>query len=235
MSVPLNGKVSADLDWNYLQSDIQHFIDKNLMILWKLDLGLFKNLKSPLSNQTQFLSLILSLEHLRDSFWKKFQASTLGVCLYSGSANFALQMNWDEQLEQNYALWCEENRKGESQNSEAYFKSLFARDAAAEYLTLMANRMPDAMQLFLDLEMDLSVPTILEMQLLNRERFDRFHLMIRNAKLPTLSSYQESVIGLCLPSFCLIHPDYYQRLEKVAQDLSIKNSFSPNPRVFSYS
>ena len=86
------------------------------------------------------------MEHFRDLLWKKFKDHTVGVCLYKGTANYSQELIWDDQLTQNYLTWDMAFIKDNCEISETYLKSLFARDAVAEYLTLMANRMPDAMQ-----------------------------------------------------------------------------------------
>ncbi len=227
----LNGKVSADLDWKAEEQAAQNYSDQGLKLLWQLDLGLFNCLKAPLSNQMQFLSLILSLEHFRDTLWKKFKDCTLGVCLYEGSANFAKQIVWDDQLQANFLLWSEKHQfKFEDMQTD--LKSLFARDAVAEYLTLMANRMPDAMQFFIQLEVEPLISLAKEAQLLNRERFERFHLMARGGRLP-MQYNDEAKIGVCLPGCHLIDPKLYQNLEEVFGKLLIeKTLFRIIPEAF---
>lgn len=219
VAIKLDGRVSADLDWKAMDEAAQRYCDKGLKLLWKLDLGFFDRLKSPLSNQSQFLSLTLSLEHFRDALWKKFKDQTLGVCLYDGPADFASQLPWDEHLNNNYLAWGNKALGENFQESKSYFQTLFARDAVAEYLTLMANRMPDALQIFLMLNIDSPIDHMLEAQLVNRERFDRFHLIIKNGRLPAQATYQDAAIGICLPGYHLIAPSFYYRLEEVMNEL----------------
>ena len=187
-------------------------------LFWRLDLALFNRLKAPLSNQTQFLSLILSLEHFRDTLWKKFQDHTLGVCLYEGTANFSAQLRWDDQVQSNYLNWGREALGEKFDEANGNFKMLFARDAVAEYLTLMANRMPDAMQLFAVVDMPSTMTLAMEAQLTHRERFDRLHLIVRNGWLPS-SFNDEAKVGVCLPNYTLIDPGIYQSLEIALEDL----------------
>ncbi len=212
----------------------QKCCEQGLKIFWNLDLGLFNQLKSPLSNQMQFLSLILSLEHFRDTLWKKFKDHTVGVCLYKGTANYSQELIWDDQLTQNYLTWDMAFIKDNCEISETYLKSLFARDAVAEYLTLMANRMPDAMQIFIVLNMDFSLNLMLEAQLTHRERFARFHLIVNNGRLPNTSMRDKKVNkGVCLPDYHLIDPKYYRGLDVAVKDLlNRKLSFKVIPEAF---
>lgn len=219
VSLNLDGKVSAELDWKAIEEAAQKYQTQGLQLLWNLDLGLFDRLKLPLANQTQFLSLILSLEHLRDTLWKKFKDHTLGVCLYQGPANSLGQLRWDDQLHNNFLAWGREVLSPKFDENDLYFKSLFARDAVAEYLTLLANRMPDAMQLFAILDVDASIGLIMEAQLSNRERFERFHLITRKGSLPTSFNYEQEAVGVCLPCYDVIEPQYYLGLENVLKHL----------------
>lgn len=232
VSIPLDGKLSSDLDWKKEEEAAERYIGLGYKLFWKLDLGLFNTLKFPLSNPSQFLSLVLSLEHFRDGLWKKFKEHTLGVSIYDGPADFTSQLAWDEQLQGNYLAWGQKlDSKFEAKNS--YFKSLFARDAAAEYLILIGNRMPDAMPLFLDLTMQKDTSVLLELQLLHRERFDRFHLICRNSRFPSFFVCQQTPVGVCLPSYQIVDPALYNHLENAVNDLLLqKISFRLIPEAY---
>jgi hypothetical protein len=219
VAIPLDGKVSADLDWKSIEAAAEQYQAQGLQLFWNLDLGLFKALKAPLPHQSQFLSLILSLEHFRDTLWKKFKEHTLGVCLYRGPADFSSELVWEDHLLANYAVWHEEVLKENQGEDETYYKVLFARDAAAEYLTMMANRMPDGLQLFLELNIDPYLLLMMEAQLINRERFDRFHLKIQKNRLPADDLSKSTLVGVCLPNFTVINPKIYRNLARAFEHL----------------
>ena len=233
VSIQLDGRVSSYLNWDAMDTAAQKYREQGLLLFWNLDLGLSHHLKAPLPNQTQFLSLMLSLEHLRDTLWKKFKDYTLGVSLYCGTVHFHQQLNWDESLQQNYLTWGQKALGENFDANNASYKILFARDAIAEYLMLLANRMPDAMQLFAILDREGSMALTLEAQLTHRERFDRLHLIVRKGRLPTLFAYEPSTIGVCLPNYNLVDPIFYEGLEDALANLLAKKiPFRVIPEVF---
>lgn len=215
VSIDLDGKVSADLDWSLAEKMAQKVVEEERMIIWNLDLGLFHQLKASLSNQSQFLSLLLSLEHFRDTLWVRFKNQTVGVCLYNGPANFAQQLFWDDHLQTNYLNW--KTKCTTFEENDSYWKKLFARDAAAEYLHLLVNQMPDALQFFAVLNVLPEIPLHLQLQLTHRERFDRFHLIIKNCKLGSFLT-EESKIAICLPGYQVVDPACFYELEEVLQN-----------------
>lgn len=215
VSIHLDGTVSSNLDWERAKELAQNYIKEGYFIFWNLDLGLFDKLKLPLSNQTQFLSLVLSLEHLRDTLWKEFKEKTLGVCIYNGTFNFL--SNWDDHLKNNYLTWGAKNVGENFEPDLLYWKNLFARDAVAEYLQLLGNRMPDALQIFATLNVDPTLNLLMEAQLSHRERFDRLHLMIKNGKLPLNNHSAE--IAVCLPGYQVIDPKFYHGFEETLKKL----------------
>lgn len=221
--ISINGQMNADLDWKSTESVAEDYIDKGLKLLWKLDLGLFKQLKYPLEHQTQFLSLILSLEHFRDTLWKKFKEYTLGVCLYDGDAQMIDQLDWNPTLNENYLTWGNQVLKDVFKPENRDLKSIFARDAAVEYLTLLANRMPDEMQIFVILDVAKLNDLAIEAQLIHRERYERIHLMVKNSRLPTLFPYKTAEVGLALPHHSLVANYSYQGLGSLLDKLISNN------------
>lgn len=81
----LNGKMESDLDWKEAKTLAKKAQEQNKMIVWDLDLGLFDHLQFPLSNQPQFSSLVLSLNHFKDHLWEEFRSITLGLSIYRGT------------------------------------------------------------------------------------------------------------------------------------------------------
>lgn len=232
VTIPLNATLSSDLHWKAAEEAAEKYVQEGYRLLWNLDLGLFNRLQNPLSNQSQFLSFVLSLEHLRDTLWKKYQERSLGVCLYEGSANFYSQMVWDDQMQSNYLTWGAECVKENFNAANTNFKCLFSRDSAAEYLTLLANRMPDAMPLFLSLSVDPSLSISMEAQLTHRARFERFHLIIKEGRLPSVQK-ETSTIGVCLPEHQCMDLQVYSELETIFLNLlKQKKAFRVIPEAF---
>lgn len=233
ISLSLDGTLSSNLEWKNQEILAQEYIDRGYVILWNLELGLFNRLKHSLANQTQFLSLILSLEHFRDTLWKKFQPKTLGLCIYKGSVDFSSQIHWDEALQNNFSQWKKEKSEEGFAFADALLNKIFARDAVAEYLNLLANRMPDELQLFIQLEIEASDDLALEAQLTHRERFDRCHLLISNSRLPTLFINHEAKVGVCLPSYNKISLKIHAELNSILDELlRSKKPFRIIPDVF---
>lgn len=223
VSVYLDGKISADLDWKEQEKLAQKLCDQGYQLFWHLDLGLFDKLHAPLSNQTQFLSLILSLEHFRDTLWKRYKQQTVGICIYKGSINFTMQLQWDDHLYESYLSWGKEGLGSKFDETNPLYKMIFSRDTVAEYLTMMINRMPDFLQFFAFVEIPAVTNFALESQLTNREKFDRLQLVTRHSKLPDLSFDEKTKVGVCLPNHSVVDPDIYQNLECIFQHLSKQN------------
>lgn len=221
--ISLDGRVSSDLNWKIADDTAEQYQEKGISIFWNLDLGLFNFLKMPLSNQTQFLSLVLSIEHFQKTLWEKYKDISLGICIYHGSINFAQQIPWDEQLHNNYLSWGKQFLGKKFDENNAFFKNLFARDAMSEYLTLIVNRFPDSMPFFMIVDNDPSLSLAMEAQLTHREKFNRIHLKLTNNRLPVLASDKEASIGVCLPSSDLIDLAFLSKLEGVLENLLNKN------------
>jgi len=203
--IPIDGTLQADLNWKDAHQAAEHYINKGLKIFWEIDLGLFHHLKHPLNNQTQFLSLSLSLEHFRDTLWKQFRSETAGLCLYRGNADFSIGYRWDKDQLTNLQGWLQDeygdistlNRKMETTacqfeelnpsmlNFSSIGKravSLFCRDAAGEYLELLGQRLPDTLKCFILLDATDVSDSLLAAQLTIKERFSRFSVGIKGAQ-----------------------------------------------------
>lgn len=219
IKINLDGRVSSTLDWNEADEKAQKYSEQGFQLFWNLDLGLFNRLKQPLSNQMQFLSLLLSIEHFQNTLWKKYQDQTLGICLYQGSTHFAEQLFWDEQLKNNYLTWGRKALGEQFEETHLFLKNLFARDAIAEYLTLIVNRFSDSMRFFIVLDNRPQLSLAMEAQLIHREKFDRIHIRITNNRLPTLSNYDDATIGLCLPCCNIVDLAFLNKLESILENL----------------
>jgi hypothetical protein len=206
LTITLDGRTQADLDWKNARKEAQFAIEKGYALMWDLQLGLFDRLQHPLTHQTQFLSLTLSLEHFRDSLWKEFKSQTLGISLFRGSVDFSRGFSWDIDQKQSFNEWLQEiyDPSTESldfcqleQHDEGQqLIRLFCRDVAVEYLALLASRLPDSLPTYLYLDAGSLAGSILnEIQLLNPARFDRLRLALKGHHLPF------DVLGWEAPTF----------------------------------
>jgi hypothetical protein len=207
VQINLNGTVRSDLDWSLEKTQAQTYIASGLKILWNLNLGLFEHLDKPIENQTQFLSLTLSIEHFRDTIWKEFSEHTAAVCIYQGPLDYRKDFFWSDVQKKNFFEWlsdrfenteCFINETGisvdsfskldihqlEKHDSGMRLLALYCRDACTEYLALLAFHLPHEVPALLLLDGNSNSSWELEALLLHRERFSRFLLGIQGNKLP---------------------------------------------------
>ena len=210
--ITVNGRTVSDLNWEKERLIALHYVKQGLHLFWHIDLGLFSNLESSLTDQTQFLALKLSLEHFKNSLWEEFQAHTVGVSFYRGPIDFNRIYPWDEEQNHNFQGWLQEHFQRVSQlrdfvhtcskatdfeyihysmfegNAEGKrLLSLFCCDASTEYFNLLAQSLPDLIPLFHLFDANSLQDPLLLAQLLSKERFARFHRMVTESVLPLSS------------------------------------------------
>ena len=193
ITICLDGRLESDLNWKSIRELAQKAVNAGYMIFWKLELGLFNQLLHPLSNQTQFLSLTLSLEHFRDSLWSEFKYKSIGICFYTSNADFSENFTWSKEHQENLKNWLVQINQSTlsklevdelNQNTDGrIYLSLFCRNVVLEYLTLLGTRVPDSLPLYLCLEIHPSTSLFEQLVLLNPDAFSRFHLALRNSSL----------------------------------------------------
>lgn len=244
VTIHLDGRVKADLDWKKARKEAQQAVEQGYALMWNMQMGLFGDLAQPLTNQSQFLSLTLALEHFRDSLWKEFKSQTVGLTLFRGSADFSYGFRWDEHQKQNLSNWLQEINSPLAsidfsqlirQEEGKQLVRLYCRDVAIEYLALLATRVPDSLPAYLFLDAHLLHRSLLnEMQILNPERYDRLHLVLKGHQLPfdamgwetpTVQGYsgissvnlpeaQEISIGVCIPPMHFYQFQHYEGLDE---------------------
>lgn len=207
--IPIDGSMQADLSWKEAKKRAEKAKEEGLSILWDMDLGLFENLKFPLDHQSQYLSLRLSLEHFRDTLWKEFQDHTSGLIIYKGSADFSNNFPWTHSHLENLELWIQDKVEQERK----YLLTFFCREIVLEYLRLLTNSLPDTISRYLQLTIPKGWTTLWEAQILNREAFELFNLIIENGSLPKEEDVQ---IGICLPEDQTVE---YSDLEQALNEL----------------
>lgn len=202
VKIALDGSLKSDLKWEKQRKMAVEYIKKGYKVFWEIQLGLFDSLEKPLSDQSQFLSLCLSLEHFRDTFWKEFQKDSVGLCLYRGSADYRVGFHWDDEQVVNLQDWLREvfgdvvTFANETKCKASDFVevtpqslaisiegnkllSLYCCDVAVEYLNLLEDRLPDALKCFILIDGTEVVDPILLAQLTAKERYSRLYLAIK--------------------------------------------------------
>ncbi|MEI8365249.1 MAG: hypothetical protein WCF65_02415 [Parachlamydiaceae bacterium] len=201
--IMIDGRIQSSLSWTVQAEAAHDYIKQGLRLFWEIDLGLFNRLERPLSDRVQFQSLVLSLEHFRDTLWKEFRQQTVGLSIYRGSLDFSLGYPWNDEQIANLHAWlqgafgdiktlaadvgitCSGNwidiTPDILQNSPMgkNLLQLFCRDAGGEYLGLLAARLPDPLPLFAFFDaLEISHPYVAA-QLLTKERYPRIHVGIK--------------------------------------------------------
>lgn len=103
--IPLDGGLRSNLHWTEALDYADQAAGQGLKILWDIDLGLFSRLPLPLSDETQFRTLALALEHLLNLIRERFLPVTLGVVLYRGNLDLSVGFPWDIEGRQRTAGW----------------------------------------------------------------------------------------------------------------------------------
>lgn len=199
VSIPIDGRADALLNWKEPRLEALKAISDGKKLFWEIDLGLFSRLSLPLLDQTQFLTLGLSLDHFRDSLWAEFKQHTIGICLYRGGLDFHRQI-WREELKGHFSEWLKDRHYQYEQIVKEpigqRLLQLFCRDVATEYLELLARRLPDGLMGAVLLETESIDHELLLAQLLVKERFERMARFVSNGRLAAdLFSVSQKELG----------------------------------------
>lgn len=208
VSIALNAEMKADLQWKEEVKAAEEYVNGGYKLFWELDLGLFSRLPMPLTNQSQFLSLGLSIEHFKEEIWKRFGENSIGVCLYRGNADFSHSFPWDDEQITHFQLWLKDHfidprqfteetglsivKFGDVQPAKlnqknSYLASLYCRDAASAYLLDLCKYLSDTIAPYLLLDATSIDSPLLQAQLLNKERYDYIELAVRGCDWPISS------------------------------------------------
>jgi len=206
VTIHLDGKLLSNLNWEIARELARKAVSKGYAIFWNIDLGLFDHLILPLSNQTQFLSLGLSLDHFKTFLWQEFADHSLGVSIFRGNADFSLDFCWDIDQIVNLRNWIQGNFRSPEELSSIlqdlplaeiqpgdlcateYGKNLlalFCRDVCVEYLSMLASTLPHTIPCYLFLDATSFFHDLTkQIRLLNPERFEFFNLALKGTSLP---------------------------------------------------
>lgn len=225
--IRLDGSMQSDMSWKTQCEQAAYYVDRGYSIFWMLDLGLFKDLRCPLSNTMQFQSLCLAVEHFRDTVWEKFRTMTVGLTFYRGSLDFSLDFPWDEPQDFTFRTWLQDIGRKEhsryqlesSKEGQKLIRSFCGR-AAAHYIELLGTRVPDTLPLFALIDTSMIEDPLEKGKLISKEKFERVQLIIKGMPNPvprftweggeyTNSTFgrttplppclQNPSIGICLP------------------------------------
>lgn len=221
----LDGRLNASLDWKASRDQAVEAVEKGFKIFWDVELGLFSQLKHPLTSNSQYLALVLSLEHFRDTLFKEFRAHTLGLNLYRGPLDFSSQLHWDEGMLNNLQAWLQDNFF--SSNSvlsvsevDKGLLALFCRDTGTDYLRLLASVLPDSLELSVTLEVCAQHDRLLQALLTHRECYGR---IVPNLLYSTLLTAPDATHAIVLPSYKINRFNELNRLRSVLDYLSDRN------------
>jgi hypothetical protein len=206
LTIRIDGSLQSDLDWSAAKKQAEEAIAKGFAIFWDINMGLFADLTLPIGNQTQFLSLGLSIDHFKDTLWKEYADHSIGLSLYRGEVDFSSHFKWDDDQIHNLQDWLKEHFSNLEKLAEVtglvdltkiepgdlYLSqsgktilALFCRDVAIEYLTLLASRLPDTIPCYLFLDAgSIQTNPLKQIQLLNPDRFDFLNLALKGTALP---------------------------------------------------
>ncbi len=206
VKVCLPANLESDLKWDSKLEQAKRYIDQGYYIFWELEMGLFSDLPLPLSDTTQYRSLLIALDHFFETCWKSFKYKTLGVSLFRGSIDFSKNFVRDIEQVINVRGWIEDRflntenfkKKTEIDLNDIYklemeqlkenekglnLLRLYSRDVALDYIDLLVSHFPDELQAFIFLDVKgVKSPTHL-FQLLGKESIEYVNLAIRGADL----------------------------------------------------
>lgn len=210
--ISLDGRVDAPLEWSSAIEQAEHSIAKGNKILWDLDLGLFTQLRKPLSDEGQLLALRLSLQHFRELIWDRFKQETIGLLLYKGDCTFEDLSK--EQIEEAspFHEWTQTHSAENLNSSVAH--AYHRRDIAAGYLSLLIASLPEDLRVFVCLSVPSGTAPSIVLGLLNPDRFEKIEWMLEGG-LPLHSSWHKKG-ELLLPNdttgapqgFCIPFPHW---------------------------
>lgn len=242
--IPLNGRTDSPLDWREAHDAAKQYAEQGLNIFWDLDLGLFSHLHEPISEQTQYMTLNLSIKHFGDTLWKEFSQQTIGVSLYRGELDFGNSMLWNDTLESSLQDWLRNRKIAPMPRSQLLTTldgrrliSLFCCDIAVEYINHLAEQMPGALPVCVCLDTKKIEDLLTLAQLLSKERFEKLHRIVSHDIMPLSNLSQKThgyisskvgllpepssaAFGVCLPLNSYFNPQGMELLRSAVNSLS---------------
>ncbi len=187
--VPIDGKAQSDLDWRQIIEIAHKYRADGLKLLWDIDLGLFSRLSQPFSDPSQLQALRLGIRHFIDSIWSVFCEETLGIVTYRGSLDFSERFPWDVGMQESFEQW---RLDVEPECDTQSLKRIFCRDACSQYLNALVSGLPGNLQPVLLFDATAVKNPREGLQLLHRESWNRFVLVIKKSPVPELGMSWDS-------------------------------------------
>ena len=184
VTICLDGCMQSNLAWDEALETSRIFVSQGYKILFELDLGLFESLKLPIASQTQFHALALSVDQFQTQIVPEFQEHIVGVILSRTSLLFHKSLPYDFELDLNFLTWAKEKKVPEND----YYKALFYRDAAIEYLELLAERLGENTHPFILVDASEITSPLLFAKLTAADCVRRLQLAICNPLFPRMSA-----------------------------------------------
>lgn len=212
--IVLDGKIHSSLDWSK-EIDLAHkAISEGTPLFWYLDLGLFKELKAPLSDKLQFSSLSLAIDQFYDKIWTQFGDKSCAVSIYQGSGRFDQLFEWDQSLLFEYEGWKSELNEMEFTESEG--KQIFAAHRAFDFFELLSNSVPEDPLFSVEIDGSEITSLFLLGQTLSSEISQNIKVILVNGMADL---QQDSPIGIVLPEISHVTKKGQNLWEKVSQEM----------------
>ncbi len=204
--IHLNGQIFSELKWDAAKELARQSVQKGYLLFWHLELGLFDQLTLPLTDQMQFLSLALAIEHFKKEVLPEFASESLGISILRAEADFSLHFQWKKAQEISLQQWLQDHADEQLLISELSLHSplnaltpsmlysceygrqllaFYCQDICVHYLNSLAARLADALPCYLLLDAtSLQGNLTKQLQLLNPHCFEHFQLAIKGTDLP---------------------------------------------------
>jgi hypothetical protein len=231
ITIPLDLKLTSSLEWHHSLKLADEGVKKNKKLLFNLELGL-ADLPAPFSDEGQFRSLLLGIEHFKETILTPFKDSVFGIIFYKGSIDFSSSLKWHGELKQNYLSFL-----GERMDLPP-LKRLFCLQESVDFLRSCGSILPEEIPQFLLLDTT-ELSSVEEFfQLTAKEHFYFFHLGISHPftfsplcimphgswekeRVFFLTS-QRATLALCLPSrYPLTFRKNFQEIEQLNRPFRI--------------
>jgi hypothetical protein len=221
--ISLPAGTQASLEWHEELLIAEEYSSQGFGLLWDLQLGLFSQLQSPLSNEMQIKTLQLAIDQFSNNVWNKFEHSTVGVILYRGPIDLTSTFESEPAQQVDFENWLElMGVPSQEQREERPYYSHYCLDLAAEYLHRLAAHLPTATQSYIIVEIAPWLSALDEALMLSQERFGQIIPLAVGTKHPSMQL--QAPVGICLPPLAETFHPRTKALEQLFQDLQQKNT-----------
>jgi hypothetical protein len=213
VEIHVDATPSSSLNWELEKEKAHYWKEQGYTIFWNLNLGLFKDLKQPITDEGQWQGLEFTLKHFNKTLWEPFSDSSFGICLYETNSPFQ-GFSWNEELETTFneeldsfphlqpsreALIKEMSSPNLSNKSltreEQLFVLYFCRNVCVDFLHLLVSNLEDSCLTFLKIDLSswqLNLSMTEQAFLLSPDEFHSLNLIISPSfnQIPSISTQQ---------------------------------------------